>query len=161
MIRLAQKNDIDQFLAIYKIARKYMRENGNLTKWPDTYPDAEILTEDIDKKELFVFEENGRVHGVFALIIGEDPTYKIIEDGAWLSDLNYGTIHRIASDGSMKGLFDQCINYCKSQINHLRIDTHSDNKTMQYVIKKNGFEYCGIIYTDNGSPRVAFEYLQK
>ncbi len=159
MIRLANNTDIEILLDIYKKAREFMRANGNLTQWPDTYPNADVLRDDIKKGELFVFEENGRVHGVFAFILGNDPTYDVIEDGAWLSDSAYGTIHRIASDGSIKGLFDQCISYCKQSINHLRIDTHQYNKTMQYVIKKNGFQYCGIIYTDNGSPRVAFEYL--
>ncbi len=160
MIRLAHKEDIDTLLEIYTSARKYMRENGNPTQWPDTYPDFEVLSEDIEKKELYVFEKDGRVHAVFAFILGNDPTYDIIEDGDWLSEAPYGTIHRIASDGTIKGIFDECINYCKNTINHLRIDTHSDNKTMQYLIKKNGFEYCGIIYTDNGSPRLAFEFIE-
>ena len=43
------------------------------------------------------------------------------------------------------------------KIQHLRIDTHENNKVMQHLILKNGFEKCGIIYVDDGSPRVAFE----
>ncbi len=47
--------------------------------------------------------------------------------------------------------------YCSKEIKHLRIDTHQDNKIMQHVILKNGFTYCGIIYTGDGSPRLAYE----
>lgn len=37
------------------------------------------------------------------------------------------------------------------------IDTHEDNEVMQHLILKNGFEKRGIIYTDDGSPRFAYE----
>ncbi len=40
----------------------------------------------------------------FAFILGEDPTYQQI-DGAWLNDQPYGTIHRIAGNGKIKGTF--------------------------------------------------------
>lgn len=48
--------------------------------------------------------------------------------------------------------------WCIEQAGHVRIDTHRDNKTMQHVILKNGFEYCGIIYLKNGEQRLAYEY---
>ena len=40
------------------------------------------------------------VYSVF--IIGADPTYEVIEDGAWPDNSPYGTIHRIAGDGQVK-----------------------------------------------------------
>ena len=42
----------------------------------------------------------------------------------------------------------------------MRIDTHEDNKIMQHLIEKNGFSKRGIIFKDDGSPRVAFEYVK-
>lgn len=39
----------------------------------------------------------------------------------------------------------------------MRIDTHENNKVMQHLIKKNGFQECGIIYVEDGSPRIAYE----
>lgn len=107
--------------------------------------------------------ENGNkepeiVHGVFAFIIGPDPTYTYIEDGVWLNDDVYGTIHRIAGDGVAKGVFKKCLDFCKSQIDNLRIDTHHNNLTMQHLVEKNGFEKCGIVYMEDGSPRIAYQY---
>lgn len=31
--------------------------------------------------------------------LGEDESYRVIEDGAWHLDQPYGTIHRLASNG--------------------------------------------------------------
>ena len=99
------------------------------------------------------------IHGVFAFILGEDPTYHVIENGQWLSDAPYGTIHAVASDGSIHGLLTQVVTYCLQTIRHLRIDTHPDNLIMQHVITKNGFTKCGIIYVADGTPRLAYERL--
>ena len=91
--------------------------------------------------------------------IGDDSTYQVIDNGHWLSDEPYGTIHRIAGDGTIHGVLEIAVNYCKKQISHLRIDTHHDNKIMQHVIEKNGFKKCGIIYVKDGSERIAYELI--
>ncbi len=57
-------------------------------------------------------EEDNCIHGVFAFIIGEDPTYRIIENGEWKSDTLYGTIHRLASTGYTKNVFHEVMNFC-------------------------------------------------
>ena len=43
----------------------------------------------------------------------------------------------------------------------LRGDTHRDNKVMQRVMEKNGLEYRGIIYLEDGGERLAYEKLLK
>ena len=158
MIRLATYQDLDTIMEIYEIARKYMVDSGNSTQWSDTYPDNEILKEDIQGEQLFVYVENNIIHGVFAFIIGPEETYSYIENGSWKNDDLYGTIHRIASDGVVKGVFCQCMDFCKKRISNLRIDTHNDNHTMQYLIEKNGFKKCGIIFVKNGTSRIAYQY---
>lgn len=160
-IRKANLQDLEQILKIYEYARRFMAETGNPTQWGNHYPEKNLLIEDIEKDRLFVVCEQGRVRGVFVFLIGEDPTYQIIEDGAWPNDALYGTIHRIAGDGEIKGLVEMCVEYCSNLIDNLRIDTHHDNKIMQYVIEKSGFKRCGIIYADDGSPRIAYQKICK
>lgn len=159
MIRLAVIEDLPTILNIYEYARSFMKKNGNATQWNDNFPPEDLLKKDIECGQLYVYEEENIIHGVFAFIIGKDETYEHIENGKWLSNSLYGTIHRVASDGKMKGLLNKIICYCKKQINHLRIDTHSNNKIMQHIILKNGFIKCGTIYVEDGSPRIAFEKI--
>lgn len=159
MIRLAQKDDIQTILDIYDVAKKFMREHGNHTQWNGSYPDKEMLLDDIDKNQLFVMcDDDGDLYGCFALIGGEDPTYGYIE-GKWKSDSPYGTIHRIASSGRKNGVFGECVSFAREKYDHLRVDTHEDNIPMQGAILKQGFEYTGIIYLENGSPRKAYEWM--
>ncbi|MBF4807049.1 MAG: N-acetyltransferase, partial [Pseudoleptotrichia goodfellowii] len=86
-------------------------------------------------------------------------TYSIIKNGEWLSYEKYGTVHRVASNGKSKGIFNEIITFCESKISHLRIDTHKDNKIMQHLIEKNGFHKCGIIYVADGTSRLAYEKI--
>lgn len=161
MIRLAEVSDIPALLAIFDKARSYMRAQGNSTQWVGGYPDEKTLRSDIASSNLYVMEEGGRSYGAFAFIIGEDPAYKRIDGGSWSSDEPYGTIHRIGSDGSRKGVFDECVEYCKGRIGHLRIDTHELNGTMRHLILRAGFVHAGTIYVGDGSPRLAFEWLKE
>lgn len=159
IIREARTEDIERILEIYDIAKVFMRQTGNPHQWNSRYPDQITLEEDIHKHQLFVMEEDSIIHSVFAFIIGEDPTYKKIE-GAWLDHSIYGTIHRIASDGTMHQVFKKAVDFCSEKCAHLRADTHEDNKIMQKVILKNGFQETGIIYVEDGTPRIAYEKVK-
>ena len=162
MVRLAETKDLDAVEKVYDAARAYMAASGNPHQWGDDgYPHRELLEEDVSLRRLFVIEENGAVHAVFAFMLGNDPTYAYIEDGQWPNDKPYGTIHRIASDGRIKGMFTRAFDYCRSQIDEIRIDTHHDNKTMQHVVAKHGFRRCGIIYLENGAPRIAYQFSKE
>ena len=156
MIRKAKIEDLTEIRRIYDSAKKFMNEHGNPNQWVIGYPPTDILTEDIEKGQLYVIGED-RPHGVFALIEGKDPTYGYIE-GKWISGNEYVTIHRIAGDGTLKGILHSAVSFAKNEYPNadVRIDTHKDNTVMQGAIKKEGFEYCGIIYLENGDPRMAY-----
>lgn len=117
----------------------------------------EVLEADIRAGQLYVVRQGNRMTGVFALVIGKDPTYAQIEQGAWISESEYGTLHRVAGDGTVHGLFRRIVLFSEEKIGHLRIDTHADNHIMQHLILKNGFEQCGIIHIADGSERIAYE----
>ena len=106
----------------------------------------------------YIVEKNGQVCATFVFIIGEDPTYAYIEDENWLDDtLPYGTIHRIASNGQERGIFPFVLNWCTAQCPNIRIDTHQDNARMIHLIQLAQFTRCGIIYTRDNSPRIAYQ----
>ena len=45
--------------------------------------------------------DDRKLAAVFAYIEGNDPTYSDIFDGAWLNNLPYAVVHRLASAGIM------------------------------------------------------------
>ncbi len=160
-VREAQVADLDEMLRVMDRARRFMRENGNHEQWTGGYPSKEVLRADIGKGNSYVIENNGKLVGTFCFIIGADPTYSVI-DGDWIDNENeYGTIHRIASDGSERGVADTALEFCQQKIDNIRIDTHEDNAPMLKWIESRGFRYCGIIRLADGSPRKAFQLLDK
>lgn len=158
-VRKANKEDLFRIQEIYAYARNFMAETGNPNQWGRTNPPLVQLEEDIAKGDLYVLTGESKIHGVFYFYIGEDPTYHRIEGGQWRSNTPYGTIHRIAGDGS-GGILRTAVEFGKRHIGHLRIDTHEDNKIMQKAVAKQGFQRRGIIYIANGSPRIAYDLIE-
>ena len=159
-IRPTTYADIDALLAIFAHARAKMIADGNPTQWGDDYPSREQIESDIQRGVSYVVEHNGHPCATFVFIIGEDPTYHYIEDGEWLDDtLPYGTIHRIASNGQQPAIFPFVLNWCSAQCPNIRIDIHQDNARMIHLIEQAQFTRCGIIYTRDHSPRIAYQKI--
>jgi RimJ/RimL family protein N-acetyltransferase len=151
--------DIDKIVAAYSDARQYMAASNN-PQWSDGHPRRELAEADIKNALSYVCVRDNDVVGVFAFILGTDTTYLEIR-GQWLNDEPYATIHRIAKrNGVGKGVFDECVAFCKTQIDNLRIDTHEDNATMRHLLVKFGFQYCGIIKLANGEDRLAYQWVK-
>ena len=161
MVRLANKVDLDEIWNVYLDAREFMRQTGNASQWGDFYPTIPMLEQDIERNELYVVERNEGICGVFLFAEGPDPWYAEIDDGEWKSDTPYSVIHRVAAKTTEKGIFAECLSFALSKDQHLRIDTHEDNKVMQHILQKNRFERCGIVYVhDRKSPRIAYERVK-
>lgn len=150
--------DFEKIMKIYEYAQDYMIRSGNPTQWGHFYPDPALIQSDICRNVCKVIYDETGIHGVFALFDGADPTYALIENGNWLNNAPYLTIHRLAGDGQVHGLFRCAADYCKAISQNIRIDTHADNQTMQKLIEKNGFTRCGIIHVKDGTPRIAYQW---
>lgn len=162
-IRKANISDFENILKIYDIARQHMVKSGNPNQWAkNNWPPEDLVKKDIEDGKSYVCINDGNIVAVFYYDFGYkiEPPYNVIENGAWIGNDNYGVVHRIATDGTVKGVGSFCINYAYNQCKHLRIDTHEDNIPMQKLLEKNDFVKCGIIYVgENKSPRIAFEKL--
>lgn len=159
MIRKAGYTDIRRALDIYDSARRFMRSRGNAVQWVNGYPSEELLRADVAAGQLYVMEDAGGVYAVFAFIIGDDPTYQVI-DGAWLDGgTPYGTLHRLGSDGTRRGVLAEAVDWALTRLPHLRADTHEANVTMQRCLERAGFVRCGVIHVADGTPRLAYERI--
>ena len=159
IIRHSIESDVPRIMEIYAFSRAFMAAHGNPNQWgPTNWPPEPLLRKDIAEGNSYVCEAEGRVVGVFFYAVMDDPTYRTIEDGAWLDDSPYGVVHRIAADGSVRGVGAYCINWAFDQCGHMRIDTHNDNTVMQRLLEKLGFARRGTIFVrEDNDPRIAYE----
>ena len=158
-IRKTTEADLPCIGEIYERAKLFMKESGNPNQWNSGEPNIDTAREDMERGVGYVAEENGEIVAVFMFSLDGEPTYARIYDGEWLSDAPYGVIHRIAVAEQGRGIIGYCIDECFTHCQNLRIDTHRDNLPMQRALQKRGFQYCGIIYLENGDERLAYQKI--
>ena len=160
MIVKATLSQFSRIMEVYAQARQFMAQNGNPDQWGTAYPSEEMIRQDILNGKCYVNLNGNQIRAVFYFAVEADPTYGYIE-GAWLNDAPYGVIHRIAVGESGKGVAAECFAFALDHCDELRIDTHEKNIPMQRCLAKNGFTRCGIIYLEDGDPRIAYQKVIK
>ena len=166
VFRKTRNEDIPEVMKMIDQAKAYMKESG-IDQWQNGYPNAESIQRDIDHEYSYVMEEDGKVIGTMAVIFDGEPTYDKIYDGAWkTTEEPYAAVHRVAVDAECKGkgiagaMIEEVAKLCRERgVRSIKNDTHRDNKSMQRMQAKSGFEYCGVIYLEDGAERIAFEKL--
>ena len=156
MIQKADISQLPRIMEIYEKARAFMAESGNPDQWGTGYPPEEMIRQDIRDGKSYVNLDGDHIRAVFYFAVEADPTYGYIE-GTWLNDEPYGVIHRIAVNGSGRGVAAECFAFAAQHCENIRIDTHEKNIPMQRCLAKNGFTRCGIIYLEDGDPRIAYQ----
>lgn len=159
----ATLKDLPVIMEIINDAKALLKENG-IDQWQKGYPDEQAMSEDIVNGDLYLAQEGGEILAVLALIFDEDPNYREIENGKWLTDVPYSMIHRVAvrrnklGRGIMGRIFAESERMTLEQgLTSLRIDTHPDNHSMQKAISKAGYTYCGHVFMSGGDLRFAYE----
>lgn len=165
MLRKSKFEDIGRIMEIIRQAQTYLKSQG-VDQWQNGYPDETAIESDIKNNISYVLEEEGEILATSAISFEGEPTYNKIYEGKWIGADEFAVIHRIAVANNCKGhglagrLIKETANLCsKRNVKSIRIDTHTENLAMKNCIKKNGFEYCGIITISDGSQRVAFEKI--
>lgn len=163
--RKTVKTDINDVMNIIRQAQTYFKELG-INQWQDNYPNIETINNDIDNENSYVLLKEGIIVATAAVSFDGERTYDFIYEGKWISNNEYAVIHRIAVDNNYKGLglsskiIKNVEQLCFSKgVYSIKVDTHEENLSMQKLLKKNKFQYCGIIYLEDGSKRIAFEKI--
>ncbi|MFI3167974.1 MAG: GNAT family N-acetyltransferase [Bacillota bacterium] len=162
----AKEEHVGKIMEIIASAQAFLKSNG-VVQWQNGYPTTEKILQDIANGYGHIACENGEILGYFVMFVGYEPDYFegcfLNADGAWKTDFEYAVVHRVAVGVKGKGLgsaiFDYAMQTAKQNgAKAMRIDTHRHNIPMQTVLKKHGFEYCGIINVSEGE-RFAFEVV--
>ncbi|NFR88480.1 GNAT family N-acetyltransferase [Clostridium botulinum] len=159
------EEDISNIMRIINEAQIYFREQ-KINQWQNDYPNIDTIKEDIKNDYSYVFLMDKQIVATLALSFDGEKTYDIIYDGKWISNNKYAVIHRMAVNNSHKGngiaskIFKNTEMICLEKgVHSIKIDTHVENKAMQNLLKKNNFHYCGIIYLEDNSKRIALEKI--
>ena len=162
---MAVEKNLNDIINIIKQAQDYFKEHG-INQWQDNYPNFETVKKDIINRNGYVLLKNNIIVGTVVVSFDGEKNYESIYSGKWVRDDAFAVIHRIAIDSKFKGqglsseIIKNIENICLSQgVHSIRIDTHKENISMQKMLSKNNFTYCGIIYLEDKSVRLAFEKI--
>ena len=163
--RKATMADLPQVMEAVEDARELLKLQGN-GQWQDGYPDRSDFENDIKNQRLFVIEDRndpGEIAGVMALTYFEEDYHHLYE-GAWLSELPYMVMHRVAlkkryrGQGYGKALFQAFVLQAKKEgFRSLRVDTHEGNVIMRHLLEQSGFQFCGRVILPPAKDRMVFE----
>lgn len=165
MMRPVGKKDIQQVEEIFKAAKSKMKER-KIPQWLGTYPNTEVVEQDIEQAIGYVFVDKEEIVGYAALQVTPEQNYQKIYGGSWkMEDTPYTTIHRFAihSSAMNKGYGQQFFKDLEKQALRLgflqmRVDTHLLNVPMRSLLKKCGYEERGIVFmSDDLTRRVGMQ----
>tara|TARA_B110000971_G_scaffold176634_1_gene182171 strand:- start:97 stop:612 length:516 start_codon:yes stop_codon:yes gene_type:complete len=163
----AKKEDISPIMQLIGEAQAYLAAQ-HIEQWQNGYPNEQTILKDLQNNESYVVKsEHSTLLATAMFTRKNEPTYTSIE-GHWITkaDAKYGVIHRMAvgekfrGTGIAKFIFNHCEQILKqNSVQSMRIDTHEDNHSMQALLKKLGYVFCGVIYLENNDKRLAYEKL--
>ena len=141
IVRKAAVEELPAIMDIFDRAKVFMRETGNPRQWRD-YPTTEILLRDMERGECCVVVSEDGIEGVFVMSFGPEEEYEQPEAG-FGSGGGYAALHRLASAGRRRGIFAAMLTYAQERAGRLLADTHEDNRIIQRLLEKNGFQRRG------------------
>ena len=157
--------DADGILKIIRQAQAYLKSRG-IDQWQNNYPNLETIQKDIREQIGYVLVKDSLLLGTAAVSFDGERTYDRIYEGEWKSIQPYAVVHRIAVREEYKGqglssvMLEQIEEICLERgVHSIKVDTHEENLSMQKLLEKNGFAYCGVIYLEDHSKRIGFEKI--
>ena len=152
MIVQATIEDLKQIMDCYKATIKRMHQL-KIFQWDETYPNQELIINDIGKKEFYVLKEDHKILGCVCLNQDEHPTYSSID---WTFSGPVLVVHRLAihPDTQGKGIAKRLMKFAedlclKRNYNGIRLDTFVENPLAIGLYLKLGYNQLGLVEFKN------------
>lgn len=152
--RKIKNNEKEKVNKIYLEASEHLK-NLKINQWQNNE-----IPKITDMENIYVLLINDEIVATVKLMT-YDNDYE--NNNIWKFK-NYLAVHRLGISNNYRGkgiskeLFKSIEEFAINNGNDsIRIDTHEDNKTMQYLLDKYKYEYRGIIYLDSVGKRFAYE----
>ena len=162
-LRLAKKEEAEMCISFIEDAKAFQREQG-IVQWTEDYPNIETVLRDIDNLRGYVIADDEKPFGYVCVDFGGEKSYDRV-DGKWKMSGKYGVIHRLAfgkesrGKGATKEVFRLIRELCKAaDATSIRVDTGSENKLVQHIFEREGFEKIGTL-TWPGQLNFVYEYV--
>tara|TARA_B110000444_G_scaffold212434_1_gene208777 strand:+ start:92 stop:595 length:504 start_codon:yes stop_codon:yes gene_type:complete len=149
IIRKANKTDLENIMKMYKSCVKGMLENG-IDQWDDSYPNTEIISNDLNVGTYYVAEMDGTIIGGINIDKNQDDTYLGID---WEDKSNsFLVVHRLGIKqefwnkkiGKDLMLFTEQL-IIKKGLKSIRLDTYSGNLKAMEFYRRLGYSKLGTI----------------
>ena len=149
IIRKANKKDLENIMKMYKSCVTGMLAN-DIDQWDDTYPNTEIISEDLNAGTYYVSEIDGTIIGGINIDRNQDDTYLALE---WedKSD-SFLVVHRLGVKeefwnkkiGKDLMLFTEDL-VIEKGLKSIRLDTYSGNPKAMEFYRRLGYTELGSI----------------
>lgn len=151
---LAQKEDLDNVMAMFTAAINEMNRNG-IDQWDNIYPDRNILEDDIMKKQLYIGLSEGTVVSAYVLNQECDEQYV---NGTWkYPNSNFYVLHRLCVNPIFqnKGIGTLTMLHIENElrkigIDAIRLDTFTLNPYSVKMYEKLGYSKVGFVHWRKG-----------
>ncbi len=159
--RKAVIEDLPEILLLYKAVVKNMIDSG-INQWSDEYPNADVLSKDIENNELIIVLSEGKIIGAFVMNEFADEDYYKAD---WrYPELKWCVIHRLCVSPSChrQGVAVKMMEYAEKKAREegyesIHLDTFSGNPKALSLYHKIGFVDVGEAFW----PRGRFVIMEK
>jgi len=149
IIRKAEISDLENIMLMYKSCVAGMVENG-IDQWDETYPNDEIISEDLNVGTYYVAEMNETIIGGINIDKNQDDTYLSL-DWKDKSD-SFLVVHRLGVKeefwnkkiGKDLMLFTEKL-VLEKGLKSIRLDTYSGNPKAMEFYRRLGYTEIGTI----------------
>lgn len=148
-IRLAKLSDLENIMKMYNSCVSGMIKN-NIDQWDESYPNSDVISEDIKSGSFFVAELNQEIVAGVNIDQLQDPSYLEVN---WKDSSNsFLVVHRLAvkeenwGGGTGKKLMIFAEDLVRKQnLKSIRLDTYSGNPKALKFYKRLGYTELGTI----------------
>ena len=147
--RAAAEEDLPAILRIVDEARAGLKKQ-KVDQWQGPYPDGEVFRRDIERGECFVVLHGDETAAFFTLSTRPEADYDTLTDGKWTEGMDAAVLHRCAVAAKYRGsgVAEKMVRFIDERalarsLRCIRTDTHRKNKSMQRLLRENGYRYRG------------------
>jgi ribosomal protein S18 acetylase RimI-like enzyme len=146
-LRKADKQDQEKIVCLYLKAIADMIKSG-VYQWDEIYPNEEVLTEDIDRGEMYVLTDGNFISA--CVVINEEQDISYLPASWHNTEGRFAVIHRLCvhPDFQGKGIGKKTMQLAQEMLKRegflsIRLDTFSKNPIARRMYEHLGFSYVG------------------